>query len=428
MDTTTISVSEVVFREDLYPRIEHDPRLVQKYSEDLDVLPPIEVNQHYELIDGWHRWTAYRKIGAETIPVIITQTKSDVELLSLAIERNAKHGQQLTNADKRKMAIRLFNSGAGVSDKAYLAKILSVSQKTINRYLKETEDRIKADRDAKIFSMYLSGHTQQEIADAVGMSIGAVNQRTDVCSDLDKCPKVNKIAALFEDDFKAPLYNVWRFSKSSNNVAHFGESEQTIVENLLYLYTKPFDLVVDPFAGGGSTIDVCKKRLRRYWVSDRKPIPERETEIRKHDIVTDGVPPLNNRWSDVALTYLDPPYWKQAEGQYSNDATDLANLSIEDFTHNLSNLVIEIGKRQSKGVIALLIQPTQWKSPNRKFTDHAFDVIRAVQDSGVNLELVNRVSCPYNSEQYSPQMVNVAKDEKLLLVLTRELIIWRCGV
>jgi replicative superfamily II helicase len=201
MDATTISVSEVVFREDLYPRIEHDPRLVQKYAEDLDVLPPIEVNQHYELIDGWHRWTAYRKIGAETIPVIITQTKSDVELLSLAIERNAKHGQQLTNADKRKMAIRLFNSGAGVSDKAYLAKILSVSQKTINRYLKETEDRIKADRDAKIFSMYLSGHTQQEIADAVGVPVGTLKDKMSRKEwlDLDKCPKSTKIAALFEE-------------------------------------------------------------------------------------------------------------------------------------------------------------------------------------------------------------------------------------
>jgi len=33
-------------------------------------------------------------------------------------------------------------------------------------------------------------HTQQEIVDAVGMSVGAVNQRTSVCSDLDKCPKV----------------------------------------------------------------------------------------------------------------------------------------------------------------------------------------------------------------------------------------------
>jgi DNA-binding XRE family transcriptional regulator len=276
--------------------------------------------------------------------------------------------------------------------------------------------------------MYLSGHTQQEIADAVGVDKATVNRRLEECCNLDKCPKSNKIAALFEDDFKAPLYNVWRFTKSSNNVAHFGESEQTIVENLLYLYTAPFDLVVDPFAGGGSTIDICKKRLRRVWASDRKPIPERENDIRKHDIVTDGIPPLNNRWSDVSLTYLDPPYWKQAEGQYSNDAEDLANQSIEDFTRNLSNLVIEVGKRQSKGVIALLIQPTQWRSPDRKFTDHVFDVIRAVQDSGVNLELVNRVSCPYNSEQYNPQMVNVAKDEKLLLVLTRELIVWRCGV
>ena len=43
--------------------------------------------------------------------------------------------------------------------------------------------------------LHCPGHTQQEIADAVGMSVGAVNQRTSVCSDLDKCPKVNKIAA-----------------------------------------------------------------------------------------------------------------------------------------------------------------------------------------------------------------------------------------
>ena len=120
--------------------------------------------------------------------------------------------------------------------------------------------------------MYLSGHTQQEIADAVGISQPSVVERSKTLSDLDKCPKPIKIAALFEDDFKAPLYNVWRFTKSSNNVAHFGESEQTIVENLLYLYTAPFDLVVDPFAGGGSTIDICKKRLRPVRDVDRSPV------------------------------------------------------------------------------------------------------------------------------------------------------------
>jgi hypothetical protein len=55
---------------------------------------------------------------------------------------------------------------------------------------------------------------------------------------------------------------------------------------LLYLYTSPFDVIVDPFAGGGSTIDICKKRLRRYFVSDRKPIVEREKEIRTHDLTS----------------------------------------------------------------------------------------------------------------------------------------------
>ena len=59
------------------------------------------------------------------------------------------------------------------------------------------------------------------------------------------------------------------------------------VDNLLYFYTQPFEIVVDPFAGSGSTIDVCQKRLRRYWVSDRKPIPERAHEIRLWDM-TEG--------------------------------------------------------------------------------------------------------------------------------------------
>ena len=54
-----IKVCDVVFREDLYPRIETSAVTVQKYAEDLEVLPPIKVNQHNELIDGWHRWTAH---------------------------------------------------------------------------------------------------------------------------------------------------------------------------------------------------------------------------------------------------------------------------------------------------------------------------------------------------------------------------------
>ena len=51
-DIKSIPVASVVFRKDLYPRIDSSPVTVQKYAEDLSVLPPIEVNQHNELIDG----------------------------------------------------------------------------------------------------------------------------------------------------------------------------------------------------------------------------------------------------------------------------------------------------------------------------------------------------------------------------------------
>ena len=191
---------------------------------------------------------------------------------------------------------------------------------------------------------------------------------------------------------------------------------------MVYLYTEPFDIVVDPFGGGGSSIDVCKKRLRRFWISDRKPIPEREHEIRQLDVV-ESLPPLNNRWSEVALTYLDPPYWKQAEGKYSKDAADLANMPLEDFNKALSGIVNGIARKQSRGVIALLIQPTQWNAPGHEFTDHVYDMLRLADPK--RLKLVNRVSCPYSTEQSTPQMVEYAKERKELLTRTRELIIWK---
>ncbi len=125
-----IKVSDVVFREDLYPRIETSAQTVQKYAENLEVLPPIEVNQHNELIDGWHRWTAHKKLGLDEIDIVVTQTQSGAHLLELAIMRNATHGLQLSNKDKRDMARRIYlitDERQRDKQKTYLAKILSVT-------------------------------------------------------------------------------------------------------------------------------------------------------------------------------------------------------------------------------------------------------------------------------------------------------------
>ena len=416
-------VGEIVYRDDLYPRIQADAATIQRYAANLDVMPPIEVNQRNELIDGFHRWTAHRKMEMEEIAVTVTHTESDIELLALAIERNSKHGLQLGEQDKRKMAIRLYAAGTGM-DKAAIAQTLSVSLRSVTGYLGDVDKQLREERKERIFNMWMACATQEEIAEAVGVEKMTISRYVEDCNNLEAFPNSYKVAVLYQDaDFAPPIYNVWTFAKKTNGVSHFGNSEQAILDNLLYLYTQPFDIVVDPFAGGGATIDVCRKRLRRYWVGDRKPIVERENEIRRHDLVLDGVPELNKNWSGVALTYLDPPYWKQAEGQYSDDPTDLANMELEQFSETLAGIVKDISKRQSKGVIALLIQPTQWKTPGREFADHVLDLVRNVGNKRLTLE--NRVSVPYSTEQYNAQQVQWAKDNRKLLVLTRELIIWR---
>lgn len=436
----SMKTADVVYREDLYPRIETSAQTVQKYAEDLDVLPPITVNQHGILIDGWHRWTAHKKNEVEEIRAEVIETTSDAHLLELAIEMNASHGLQLSQGDKRDIARKIYSATPMEEQgdkKKTLARILSVTERSVQDWLSRIDKDNKENRDAAVIGMHLACYSQEEIAVAVGMTKMSVSR---VCNDLEDfrfCYKPGELSHVKDDkermdliqaqnreaadhatDFQTPLYNVWKQQEKSNNVGHFGNSEVRWVDNLLYLYTKPFDVVIDPFAGGGSTIDICKKRFRRYFVSDRKPIVEREKEIRLHDL-TGGLP-KPPQWKDVRLVYLDPPYWKQAEGQYSDDPTDLANMPLEQFNEALAGIINGFAKKLTDAYIALIIQPTQWKAPERQYTDHVGDMLRAVK-----LPVDMRYSVPYESQQCNAQMVEWAKENKTCLVLSREIVVWK---
>lgn len=79
-----------------------------------------------------------------------------------------------------------------------------------------------------------------------------------------------------DTDWSPPLYDMWTADRNRNETKHFGNTPVEFVDNLLYTFTEPFDIVIDPFGGGGSTIDVCKKRLRRLPpASEPEPEPER---------------------------------------------------------------------------------------------------------------------------------------------------------
>lgn len=424
-ETTTVKLSEIIFDEEIYPRQAHDPALVQQYADTMESIEArgnfISISIENKLLDGKHRWLAYRKLhegnGNPEIHVYRYPVSSWLDTFTLANDLNGTHGKQTSMADKERNAKLFYSHGLASYDD--IAKRLHVGKKKISEWLARTVKEERDRRNEKIQALWMACHTQEAIAEVCGCD------RTTVTKEVDDYVKIvlenqnHKADAAHATDFDPPIYNIWKQQERTAGVSHRGNSEIRWVDNLLYLYTQPFDVVIDPFAGGGSTIDICKKRFRRYWVSDRKPIIEREDEIRQWDI-TEGVPPLH-RWQDVKLVYLDPPYWKQAEGFYSHDPTDLANMPLETFHQTLISLIHGFAKKLPLGaIIALIIQPTQWKAPERSYTDHIAAVLR-----GVSLPLEMRYSVPYESQQANAQMVEWAKVNKTCLVLTRELLVWR---
>ena len=444
-----IALSAVVFDQAIYPRPDHDPALVQRYVEVIEQIEAasryISVSADMRLLDGKHRWLAYRKLHENTdteIMAWVYPVTSPHDQLRVAAKLNSDSAWQLSEESKDRTAKLLYSYGSTFNDIAYQ---LSIGTKKVSQYLSRIVKDQKVARNKRMFDLWLACYTQEEIADSVGVDHATVSRfvqslsqeqmhKTDLANPLDEeggdaddeskpsffakkaaTPRANHK----EDDFDVPLYNVWKQQTKTAGAKHFGNSEVRWLDNLLYLYTSPWDIVIDPFAGSGATVGLCKSRLRRYWVSDRKPIVEMERDIRKHDL-TDGLPDIA-RWKDVKLVYLDPPYWKQAEGEYSDDKSDLANMTLEEFTNSLSGIINGFSKKLSKGAcVALILQPTQWKAPEKQYTDHVADMIKAVK-----LPIDLRIQAPYGSQQCNAQMVEWAKENRKVLVLSREIVIWR---
>jgi len=137
----------------------------------------------------------------------------------------------------------------------------------ILNFFEQFEER----RNESIFNLYLQCKTQHEIATEIGLvksgisnKLNEINDFIEKWSEITDSEKLNKYAFLVDklqycSEFHPLLYNIWNVASISNEYKHFGNFPIEFMENLLYYYTKPFDVVYDPFAGGGVTIDACKK-------------------------------------------------------------------------------------------------------------------------------------------------------------------------
>ena len=114
-------------------------------------------------------------------------------MLELAIERNAKHGLQLSLVDKRDMARKIYNNTPERerdATKQRLIGLLSISDRTLRDWLSRIDKDAKEARNKRIFDLWMAMYSQDEIAENVGIS-----QVSEICSEMADLPESDKPAA-----------------------------------------------------------------------------------------------------------------------------------------------------------------------------------------------------------------------------------------
>ena len=405
--SNAISVADIEFVKELYPRLREDDAAIERYRAAIDKLPPIVVARGRILVDGFHRWQAHKREGVDTIAADDLGNLSDVEIIKESVRRNASHGRQLETKDKRRMADLLWRQGT--RDEAELCDLLSITAKTCAEYLRDAKRDEKQAQKEAAWDRWLNCETQERVAKAVGVSVGTVN---------NWLSEIQSVGNLNEPPESRQHFDVWSFPTTSDDAgtgSYFGKMPPQVVENLLWLYTEPGQIVIDPFAGGGTTIDVAKRMGRRVWSSDRKPSTP-TLPIHEHDITT-GWPKDAPKKVDFVL--LDPPYWKQAAGRYSDDAADLGNMPLDDFMAAWDKVVKVCADHMNDGGrIAFIISPSV---DGDQVVDHAFDM--AVAATGHGLRVARRIIVTYNTQQATGQQVTWARENRQLLKLYRDLVV-----
>ena len=95
-----------------------------------------------------------------------------------------------------------------------------------------------------------------------------------------------------------------------------GATPSYIIWNLLQRYTKPKDLVVDPCAGSGTTLDVARDLQRRALGYDLSPTRKDIFRVDARKL------PLENEKAD--FVFIDPPYSTHID--YSDDPRCIGKL------------------------------------------------------------------------------------------------------
>jgi hypothetical protein len=384
------------------------------------------------------------------------------ELRIRSILLNLKHGDRLKTQDLADVVLKIIKDRPidqinGVVNE--LAQKFGLHHSTISK-LETSEGKVsdilgkrRHPRDLMVWKLVRLGWNQTKAGELFGLkqqSVGKITTNVndnisgihqqfyqkkksvdEICSfnDLDRLTTwamildgKNDLERFEELNVPLKVYDVWNFSECHNLMGqeYPGRIPGQLVANTLHYYTNQGDLVADFMVGSGTTADACLLMNRMCFCSDIDP---QRDFIVKHDL-NDGMPAMDNmRVKKPKLIFTDPPCWSMKKEDYGKESISTTSLTeYHKFIEKYAKACYDI--LDKKGIVAFLIQNQTGRDlPERKeCIPHSYISSKIFEECGFELRRI--INCPQGTQQDQPQEVIKAKEEKRMLGIVRDLLIF----
>jgi len=464
--TTRISISSIVFDEDIYPRKGIDPRRVGIFAENIRdgfTFEPIEVEPDsdrpgiYRLLDGAHRWNAYKTTGAAEADAIIKNLDGIDPLLYAA--KKAIGPKQLTEDEARDTARRAYTRNSSLSS-ADIGKAIGRARRTVDSYIADLKAVSRLDLELKIFRMNRLGIPQDRIAKRLGVKQVLIHNHllkmaelpNSINADLSRGftvpqvaekhawtePMVWSLALEDKEDierFKAlgwglRTWDQWEWNDCDKRFGDDwpGRIPAQLMAHILFYFSKQNDLILDPMAGGGVTPDTCLALSRRCWAFDMTDRPETRPEIEPHVWAISSADPLTSSKEKPDLIIFDPPYFDKKASDY--DEKSISGLPKKEYLEFLEAFFALL-KQNAKKTTRLAFINADWRDfQNKPAAEESSkgalmidDYLRILNKTG--WQHTHIIQAPMSAQRFSAVVVSAMQKKRILGVTSRYVIILR---
>ena len=166
----SIKTTDIVLDNSIYPRNGIDHKRVSMFEENMRdgiKFDPIHLQAHpdetgkYRILDGAHRFTAYKGIGEKEIPAQIIKLNGTHPMLYAA--KQAIGPRQLNDEETRDAVRRTYLDDPKLSS-AEIGKAFGRSRQAVDKYIADLRANIQEGLNLKLYRMNRLGIPQERIA------------------------------------------------------------------------------------------------------------------------------------------------------------------------------------------------------------------------------------------------------------------------